>query len=90
MMNDPNELMDYIQPFFPDDSSLAIKAVSKLFPNLPTWVSEMIVFEFFQALGTREIQKEYIKKFSQYDDILSGKSRDLKLPTDLAHPFNLN
>ena len=90
MMNDPNELLHHIQPFFPDDSSLAIRAVSKLFPNLPMWISEMIVFEFFQALGSIELHKEYIKKTLQYDDILSGKARDLKLPMDLTHPLSLN
>ena len=90
MINDPNELISYIKPFFPHDPTLAISAVSKLFPNLPAWISEMIVYEFFHAMGIQAAYEAYIEKYLQYDDILSGKSRDLSLPMDLAQPFSLN
>ena len=90
MINDPNELISYIKPFFPHDPTLAISAVSKLFPNLPAWISEMIVFEFFQALGMQAGLREYVKKFLQYDDVLSGKAKDLSLPMDLSQPLSVN
>ena len=87
MIDDPNELMDRIQPFFPHDPALAIRMVSNLFPSLPMWISEMVVYEFFQALRAIALHK---KHSPQYDDILSGKSRDLKLPMDLTQPLSLN
>ena len=90
MLNDPDDLFQYIQPFFPHDPSLAISAVSKLFPSLPTWISEMIVFEFFQALGVQKVYQEYLKQFQLYDDSLVGKSRALSLPMDLSQPLSLN
>jgi len=90
MMDDPNELVEHLRSFFPHDESLAVRAVSELFPSVPTWVAEMIVFEFFHVLRVKAAYQEYLAKFVQYDDNLSGKSRDLNLPMDLFQSINPN
>ena len=90
MMDDPDELMNRIQPFFPHDPSLAISVVSKLFPSVPMWIAEMIVFEFFYVLGLKAAYQEYLTKFKPYDDKIVGKSRDFSLSMDLSQPINLN
>ena len=90
MHNNPVEILNHIKPFFPDDPSLAVQAVTKLFPDVPEWIPEMIVFEMFNILNQIEDFNKVIKSFDQYDDNISGKSRDLNIDIDLSHPISVN
>ena len=90
MQNNPVEILNYIKPFFPDDSSLAVQAVTRLFPNVPDWIPQMIVFEMFNILNDIENFDKFVNSFDQYDDNISGKSRDLNIDIDLSNPISVN
>ena len=41
-LDDPHAILEYVKPFFPDDPSLAIRAIQKAFPELPIWISKFL------------------------------------------------
>lgn len=56
----PQEAQDIMKPFYPNDPTLAMKAMNTaLGGNVPDWVLDSIVMSFFTFLQIKEIQEKF-------------------------------
>ena len=59
----PTEAENIMKPFFPDDSNLAVKALSKALneDTLPEWIVDSIVGSYFTFLAINQLN-EFIRQ----------------------------
>ena len=89
-LNDPHAILEYVRPFFPDDPSLAIRAIQKAFPELPIWISKFLMVEMFGALSMLHSQTQYEISLKTYGDNIVGHTRKYTSPQDIIAPICLN
>ena len=58
----PEEAAQIMNPFYPHDPKLAIKAMDKgLEGNIPTWILESVVMKYFTFLRITALEDEVLK-----------------------------
>lgn len=86
-LNDPNTILEYLKPFFPQDPALAVSALHKAFPELPSWLSKLLMMEMFGVLNLLQ-QQEILKKQEGAGPL--EVTRGYIFPQDMSSPIYLN